>query len=155
MDWIIILVLCLLVAIIAIFLIVHIKQEIELKIRINGMIQNQQKTDAKIFLNDYKLLANKRKGKVSKSDSPGIYVLYNKTKSLYYVGQSKNVIKRVRGHLTGSGNGNVYADFKYGDDFEVIIHKCYVSELNLIERRFISQYNASGSQGYNKNRGNR
>ncbi|MGL5590770.1 MAG: GIY-YIG nuclease family protein [Metamycoplasmataceae bacterium] len=155
MNAIIIVIICLLITIISVFLFLKIKQEIELKARINGMIQNQQKTDAKTFLRDYKLLADKKKGRVSKSDASGIYVLYNRTKALYYVGQSKNVLKRVRSHLTGSGNGNVYADFKYGDDFEVVIHKCHENELNLIERRFIAEYNASGSHGYNKTRGNK
>ena len=129
------------------------KKERELKSRVNNMMQNQVTTNATIFLQDYKLLAQKRNGSISSMENSGVYVILNLTKNLYYVGQSKNVLKRVKSHLTGSGNGDVYADFKYGDNFEVTIHNCSIIDLNNIERTFISKYNASGSNGYNKNNG--
>ena len=47
----------------------------------------------------------------------GVYILHNKTKNMYYVGQGKDVFNRVNSHFTGKGNGDVYADYKYGDDF--------------------------------------
>ncbi len=82
-------------------------------------------------------------------------MLFYKTKELYYVGQSKNVLKRVRSYFTGKDNGDVYADFKYNDQFEVNIHKCSEWELNQIEKIFIEKYKSSNKfRGYNKTRGN-
>ena len=133
------------------------KKDLELKGRVNEMVQNQVTTNANNFLKDYNSLAKKRNGAIGNLDASGVYVLFNTTKQLYYVGQSINVLKRVKTHLTGSGNGDVYADvyadFKYNDNFEVTIHHCNKDELNDIERAFITKYKASTSQGYNKNRG--
>ncbi len=124
------------------------KKDLELKGRVNEMVQNQVTTNANNFLKDYNSLAKKRNGAIGNLDASGVYVLF-----IYYVGQSINVLKRVKTHLTGSGNGDVYADFKYNDNFEVTIHHCNKDELNDIERAFITKYKASTSQGYNKNRG--
>ena len=119
------------------------------------MMQNQVTTNATIFLQDYKLLVQKRHGSISSMENPGVYVILNLTKNLYYVSQSENVLKRVKSHLNGSDNGDVYADFKYGDKLEVTIHNCSIIDLNNIERTFITKYNSSGSNGYNRNRGAR
>ncbi len=87
----------------------------------------------------------------------GCYVLHNKTKDKYYVGQAKNVMQRVKTHLAGHGNGDVNADYKYGDEFETrtisLVFAGYTT-LNSLERDLISRYNAY-SKGYNKTRGNR
>ncbi|MCM2138914.1 GIY-YIG nuclease family protein [Vagococcus fluvialis] len=88
---------------------------------------------------------------------PGIYVIYNFDKELYYVGQSKDVFKRLSNHLEGSGNGDVYADFKYGDNFKVLtvpLENSGFKDLNELERNFIEYYDAY-ENGYNKTRGNR
>lgn len=50
-------------------------------------------------------------------NKPGIYIIHNVTKNKYYVCQSRIVLKIVRNHFSGSGNGDVYADFKYNDEF--------------------------------------
>lgn len=87
----------------------------------------------------------------------GVYILYNKTQKKYYVGQGKNVIGRVNSHFTGKGNGDVYADYKYGDEFVIRIialkHSGY-RNLNALERSAINTYDAYAS-GYNKTRGNK
>lgn len=86
----------------------------------------------------------------------GIYVLHNVTKDMYYVGQSIRVLQRVTQHLTGHGNGDVYADFKYGDVFTVqtasLTSSGYQS-LNDLERDAINAFDAYG-HGYNRTRGN-
>lgn len=91
-------------------------------------------------------------------DCPGVYVLYNRDKNKYYVGQSQHVLTRVNQHFTGhGGNGDVYADYKYHDHFEIRIVKFEGSgfrTLNEMERRAIDTYHAF-SCGYNKTRGNR
>lgn len=90
------------------------------------------------------------------SDFTGIYVLHNISKDMFYVGQSVRVVARVGQHLTGHGNGDVYADFKYGDEFEVstvsLADSGYDS-LNDLEREAIAAYDAYNS-GYNKTAGN-
>ena len=88
---------------------------------------------------------------------PGVYILFNKTKNKFYVGQGKQVLNRVNAHFTGHGNGDVYADYKYGDSFTIRTIKLEGSgfnNLNDLERYFIKEYNAF-SLGYNKTRGNR
>ena len=87
----------------------------------------------------------------------GVYILYNKTKNKYYVGQATRILDRVNNHFTGKGNGDVYADYKYGDYFTIKMISLENSgfySLNELERATISKYNAF-SRGYNKTRGNR
>ena len=89
-------------------------------------------------------------------DFTGIYVLYNASKDKYYVGQSVHVLKRVRQHFTGHGNGDVYADWKYGDSFTIRVCKLVDSgyaNLNDLERDAIQAYDAY-DKGYNRTGGN-
>ena len=88
----------------------------------------------------------------SKYDESGVYVIFNKSSSMYYVGQSIHLIKRVNDHFTGKGNGDVYADYKYGADFEITLIPCPREDLNKVERHYIEIFNAYG-KGYNKNKG--
>ena len=90
-------------------------------------------------------------------DFAGVYVLYNKTKNKYYVGQGQRVLKRVNMHFTGKGNGDVYADYKYGDDFTIKMIRlkhCGFKTLNELEREAIAVYKAYAT-GYNKTQGNK
>ena len=87
----------------------------------------------------------------------GVYILYNKSKDMYYVGQGKQVLNRVNAHFAGKGNGDVYADYKYGDIFSIkmiALENSRFNSLNELERNTIARYNAF-SNGYNKTRGNR
>lgn len=88
---------------------------------------------------------------------PGVYKLFNRSKNMYYVGQGKQVLNRVNSHFTGKGNGDVYADYKYGDEFTIkmiALDGSGFQTLNELERNTILHYNAF-SNGYNKTRGNR
>lgn len=90
-------------------------------------------------------------------DFAGVYILYNHTKNMYYVGQGKKVFQRVNSHFTGHGNGDVYADYKYGDEFTIkmiALNTSGFSTLNELERNTITTYNAY-SKGYNRTRGNK
>lgn len=49
----------------------------------------------------------------------GVYILLNKSKDRYYVGQGKQVLDRVNPYFIGRGNGDVYADYKYGDEWTI------------------------------------
>lgn len=68
-----------------------------------------------------------------------------------YIGQSINVISRVHSHLTGKGNGDVYADRKNGKYLYVKIITCPVSELNSLEVKLIGAFD--WKRLYNKSRG--
>ncbi len=87
----------------------------------------------------------------------GVYILFNSTKNMYYVGQGKEILNRVNSHFTGKGNGDVYADYKYGDKFTIkmiALNGSGFHTLNDLERNTILTYDAFSS-GYNKTRGNR
>ncbi len=108
-------------------------------------------------LRNQKKAFNSKKNISTDMDFAGIYIIYNNTKDMYYVGQSKNVMKRVNNHLTGKGNGDVYADYKYGDSFTISLIALKGSgfaTLNDLERNAIKTYNAY-AKGYNKTRGNK
>lgn len=91
-------------------------------------------------------------------DRPGCYIItiYNKKPKRsklmackgydeIYIGQSINVYHRVRNHFTGHGNGDVYADVKYGKAVYVRFVPCYKSQLNAVEKRLIDDYDATKS----------
>lgn len=83
----------------------------------------------------------------------GVYIFKNTNKNIYYVGQSVQVNKRLRDHVRGRGNPELYRDYKRGHPFEVNVIPCHKSDLNRVERKYIRKYN-SYYQGYNKTRGN-
>lgn len=93
---------------------------------------------------------------LNKYNDPGVYILNNKTIGICYVGQGKNVLTRVNAHFTGKGNGDVYADYKYGSSFTIQIvplKSTNYTNLNDLEREYIRLFD-SYVNGYNKTRGN-
>lgn len=91
----------------------------------------------------------------SKLNFKGVYILHNETKDKYYVGQAQKIFNRVNQHFTGKGNGDIYADYKYGDKFTIRFIKLSESgfrSLDDLEHSAILTYNAY-KKGYNKNRG--
>ena len=87
----------------------------------------------------------------------GVYILYNQTKNMYYIGQSIGLMNRVNNHFTGKGNGDVYADYKYGDKFTIkmlSLKNSGYSNLNDLERDTIQAYSLH-SKLYNKTKGNK
>lgn len=94
--------------------------------------------------------------KMQSGDIVGAYIIHNETKNMYYVGQAKKLFFRINQHFTGHGNGDVYADYKYGDNFTILIVKLSNSgyyDIDLLERDLIRKYDAY-SYGYNKTTGN-
>ena len=92
----------------------------------------------------------------TEGDFVGVYIIYNATKRLYYVGQAKRVLFRVNQHFTGHGNGDVYADYVYRDRFCIKLLKLTESgydDLDALERDKIKEYHAL-TIGYNRNAGN-
>ena len=58
---------------------------------------------------------------------------------------------RVRQHLTGKGNGDVYADFRAGRPVYVRLIACDERDMNAKEKYYIRLFNATAS--YNRTKG--
>lgn len=98
-----------------------------------------------------------RKHISTEEEFTGVYIIHNKTRDMYYVGQSKKVLQRVNQHFTGHGNGDVYADYKMGNEFvikTISLSNSGYSSLDSLERDLIDAYDAKKS-GYNRTKGNR
>ena len=84
----------------------------------------------------------------------GIYVLYNETKNKYYVGQAKQLLKRVRDHFVVE---DIARDYMNGDKIQVKFLTANELDadyrLDHIEKTGIELFNA-GKTGYNKTEGN-
>lgn len=93
----------------------------------------------------------------------GCYVIHNKENDKYYVGQSKDVMKRIKQHFKGTVPANmIFAEDYYmstfydkDDLFEVKIIQCATkNELDDTERALIEKYDSFHS-GYNGTGGNK
>lgn len=96
---------------------------------------------------------NKNRGRTEIS---GVYILHNTSKDKYYIGQSVKVYQRVAAHFAGRGNGDVYADYKYGDKWKIQLiglNQSKFESLDALEKHYIQIFDACNN-GYNKTRGN-
>ena len=108
-----------------------------------------QKYDSNAFLNYYRSLY----GRLDEKDYSGVYVIKNLNNNSYYIGQSIKILRRVKSHLSGKGNGDVYADYKYGAPLEITLIEIPQERLNEIERLLIQELETN-TQGYNRTKGN-
>lgn len=102
-------------------------------------------------------LRNSYKGHLQDFDFMGCYIIHNLRNGKYYIGQATHVPQRVNAHLTGKGNGDVYADYRYGHPFEIQLIDITTTtyrRLDDMEREFIDAYDAY-KRGYNRKRGNK
>lgn len=92
----------------------------------------------------------------------GIYIIHNRENDKYYVGQSKDVLKRLKQHFNGTVPRNIifaedyyHSHFENLEDlFEVQIIRCETKdELDALERELIYKYD-SCNNGYNSTKGN-
>ena len=92
----------------------------------------------------------------------GVYVIHNKEKDKYYVGQSKDVMKRIKQHFNGTKPKNtIFAEDYYTSQmenrdniFELKIIRCETKdELDSLEKKLIYEYD-SWNSGYNGTSGN-
>lgn len=123
--------------------------------KIKKLSKQATEINAKDFLKMRKDKAKKKQ--FINNDFQGVYILLNQNKKIYYVGQSINVLKRVNNHFSGKGNGDVYADFKYGDTFTIKtipLENSGFKNLNDLEKQAITVFKAY-KKGYNKTRGNK
>ena len=98
-----------------IILIASKQQEALLKLR-----QSLLEDDPQIVASVEEFMAQ-RKSLTQQGEITGIFIVHNATKDLYYVGQSAKAIDRAAIQFLGRGNCDVYADYKYGDSFNVRI----------------------------------
>ncbi|GAA6238416.1 MAG: hypothetical protein SPLM_05350 [Spiroplasma phoeniceum] len=71
----------------------------------------------------------------------GVYIIWNKTKNIYYVGQSKNMKKQLNNHFkNGDVNNIIFAKDWYNDDeFYYKYYFCYTKdELDLLEKNILN-----------------
>jgi len=84
----------------------------------------------------------------------GIYILYNASKDKYYVGQAKQIFKRIREHFKVE---DIARDYMAGDDIQVKFLTANEIggdyRLDHIEKTGIEIFNA-GKTGYNRTEGN-
>ncbi len=124
------------------------KTERRTLIRVRGLLKDEGVSPREFLSARDALLRN--------GDFTGIYVIHNTTKNMNCVGQSVRVAGWVTQHFTGYGNGDVYAGYKYGDDFTINVVSMYESgyeNLDVLERDAIRTY-AAYDCGYNRTRGN-
>ncbi len=143
------------------FFVTHVMERYTVKGMIRRMARGRMKVSPKKFLRIRNETGHRQKDSrryiSAKYDFAGVYVIYNKTQRLYYVGQANKVLQRVNSHFTGHGNGDVYADFSYGDRFSIRTIRLRGSgcaTLNELERKYIKKYDAFG-KGYNRTAGNK
>lgn len=93
----------------------------------------------------------------------GCYIIHNTEKDKYYVGQSKDVLRRLKQHFKGTTPVNPIFIDDYNnselsdknDIFEIKIIECATKdELDRTEKELIEQYD-SKNWGYNKTSGNK
>lgn len=115
---------------------------------------------AKDFLANWHVGGRKSKLGYSSINQPGCYVIIinpitqdngDVHYEAVYVGQSVHVCTRIRQHLTGHGNGDVYADMREGKNVQIRIVPCEKQDMNRIEKELIAAFHATDS--YNKTRG--
>lgn len=98
--------------------------------------------------------------------NPGIYLIHNKINNKCYVGQAKQLRKRLCAHLGHFNRGNrkypIYKAFaKYGlENFEFTVLSMYdkddpelQTKLDADETKYIKEYNSYGATGYNQTYG--
>lgn len=90
------------------------------------------------------------------NNKKGVYIIWNRTKNKYYVGQSKNIGKRMLQHFkNGEVKNIIFAkDWYDNDSFAYKYYFCETKdELDDLEKRYIAEYN-SFKNGYNSTSGN-
>lgn len=115
-----------------------------------GIRQSLLEDDPQIVASAEEFIAQ-RKALTQQGEITGIFIVHNATKDLYYVGQSTKVIDRAAIQFLGRGNCDVYADYKYGDSFNVRIIPLSESgyeSLNELKRAAIQALEATGEELY-------
>lgn len=109
--------------------------------------------------------------KSSLANCAGIYIIHNRSKDMYYVGQAKKLVDRASRHFTSNPANNqerkrmnelmslpeVYLDYRSKDRFSISLlplENSPFSTLNEFEDHAIRAYDAVAPAGYNRISGN-
>ena len=79
------------------------------------------------------VLYSNRKDHIAANDAPGVYVIYNATKDIHYVGKSEKVCGYLRNLFTGFVESDVLTDFTNNDDLKIRIYMLKSSDCRAIE----------------------
>lgn len=82
------------------------KKQQKIREQMCGLANNSlEMTPAEFFeMRSYSVGGRGKKSYARTMNFAGVYILHNKTKDLYYVGQGKAVLDRVNHHFSGRGN---------------------------------------------------
>ena len=125
----------------------------------SSMSINSHKFISHTFFEDNWITKNKKGFKYNNESGCYIITIFDKPRKNnflkgyenIYIGQSVNICQRVHSHFTGKGNGDVYADIKYGKYAYVQLIPCSKNDMNSLEKKLIKKHNAT--QSYNKTKG--
>lgn len=115
-----------------------------------GIRQSLLENDPQIVASAEEFMVQ-QKALTQQGEITGIFIVHNATKNLYYVGQSAKAIDRAAIQFLGRGNCDVYADYKYGDSFNVRIIPLSGSgyeSLNELKGTAIQALEAAGEELY-------
>ena len=144
------------------------KDQIEEEKRIKDLKKADQKQKLEAFKQTKEQLKDKLKSQIdSKEWKPlesvlksadkggvGVYIMHNETKNKYYVGQAKQLMKRIRDHFSVE---DITRDYLAGDKIQIKMLTANELDadyrLDHIEKTGIEIFNSDKS-GYNKTGGN-
>ena len=144
------------------------KEQAEEEQRIKDLKRAEQKQKLETFKQTKDLLKDKLRSQIDQKEwkpleqilknadkgGVGIYIIFNETKNKYYVGQAKQLYKRVRDHFSVE---DIARDFMSGDRLAVKFLTANELDsdyrLDHIEKTGIEIFNSDKS-GYNKTTGN-
>ncbi|WP_416037851.1 GIY-YIG nuclease family protein [Lactococcus formosensis] len=110
------------------FLDTYLQAKLDLEILGKQKLKNMSVDEIQSGFEDINVILSNMN--VFQEDFTGIYILHNYTKNRYYVGQGKNVNRRMLDHFTKSKSKNsILKDYKQGDMFEY-------KQIKLIESGF-------------------
>lgn len=139
---------------IAEFAFIYLKDAIYYAFNKNNMRRRVVETHDVIGAREF--FANEARLKRKGYNTEGVYIFHNLNDGRHYVGQSVDLMRRVKEHLRGRGNPGVHESMQMGDEFTIKFIK--LSETNFynldsLEKHYIKKHN-SFRRGYNKTRGN-
>ncbi|MCL2038725.1 GIY-YIG nuclease family protein [Candidatus Saccharibacteria bacterium] len=144
------------------------KEQAEAEKQLKELRRAEQKQKLETFKQTKEVLKEKLQSQIEQKDwrslsailqsadkgGVGIYIIYNETKDKYYVGQAKQLFKRVRDHFKVE---DMAKDLMAGDKMSVKFLTTNEIDANYrldhIETTFIEIFDANKS-GYNKTTGN-
>ncbi|MDR0850136.1 MAG: GIY-YIG nuclease family protein [Christensenellaceae bacterium] len=144
------------------------KEQQEEELRLKDLKKAEMKTKLETFKQTKEQLKGKLRNQIDQKEwkpleailksadkgGVGIYIIYNETKNKYYVGQAKQLLKRVRDHFAVE---EIAKDFMSGDKMQVKFLTANELDsdyrLDHIEKTGIEIFDAETS-GYNKTAGN-